>query len=474
MRLLPPCFFVDDGLSTSESRIQADVANAELEFSFTDFDTSTGSLVAASQTYGTTFWRHQAFNCDSGSDRSLYAFGAGVGTADTVACDILPGTDIATATESVSFVNNTGGRILLSEMRLWDAAQGSATIGTNYNLRVDNAAAGLDLQLRLEDGFASSTAADSHSPAENYTVTGGRFVGFKSPFRSFAADVCPGFEDATDPFKCVYDGLAGGGETTATVNIPFDVTEVLIKAWGGGGGTGANTGGGGGHAEGRFSAVGADAVSGNSLLITAAGPGQTGSGSGGGGGASAVRFSASSTTTLLIAGGGGGVGNDGSSVGGAGGGSSGQDGSGSSPNGTGGNQTTGGTGSGGGSNGGNANLTTGANGGDGATTAGLTAAGGTGFGDGGDGFGNDTGGGGGGYAGGGGGGFGGSGGAAGGGSGYFDPTNLTSGETNTGSGSTPGDSGDSDRGTAGNGAPSAATAGNPGRVVICWSSPCLP
>ena len=467
-------FFVEDSLSSSESRIRADVANAELEFSFVDFDTSTGSIVASSQTYGTTFWRHQAFNCDTGSDRSLYAFGSLVGSADTVACDILPGTDISNATETVSFVNNTGGRILLSEMRLWDAAQGSAAIGSNYNLRVDNAATGLDLQLRLEDAFASSTAADAHTPAENYTVTSGRFVGFKSAFRSFAEDVCPGNEDATDPFKCVYDGVGTGAATTATVDIPLDITEVLIKTWGGGGGAGANTGGGGGHAEGRFSAVGADTVSGNSLLITAAGPGQGSAGSGGGGGASAVRFSATSTTTLLIAGGGGGIGNHVSNVGGAGGGSSGQDGSGIMPNGNGGDQTNGGSGAGGGSAGGNANLTTGADGGDGAVTGGVTAAGGVGFGDGGDGFGSDTGGGGGGYAGGGGGGFGSSGGAAGGGSGYFDPTNLTGGVTDTGSGATPGDSADTDRGTAGNGSSSSGVAGNPGRVVICWSSACLP
>lgn len=49
----------------------------------------------------------------------------------------------------------------------------------------------------------------------------------------------------------------------------------------------------------------------------------------------------------------------------------------------------------------------------------------------------------------------------------FDPINLTFGETNSGAGSFPGDSGDMDRGTAGNGAPSAVTAGNPGRFVIC-------
>lgn len=435
-----------------------------------------GTNLTANRDFRTGMWSHVAFTCESGVNRTFVVNGSTVGSADTNACDAVD------TTWSSQFVENSSGeRILLSEIRQWSNRQDASTTGTNYNVRVLNTSSDLRLQLRLDDGqdggagtFPTDTVAnDSETPVENFNITNGRFVSYRSPFGSAAEDVCPGFEDATDPYKCVYDGAAGGGSTTATVNIPLDITEVLIKAWGGGGGAGAGSAGGGGHAEGRFSAVGADNVSGNSLLVTAAGPGQGNIASGGGGGASAVRFSASSTTTLLIAGGGGGVGNRADNVGGAGGGTSGQDGSGSSPNGTGGNQTTGGTGSGGGSNGGNANLTTGANGGDGSTTGGVTAAGGTGFGDGGDGFGNDTGGGGGGYAGGGGGGFGAQGGAGGGGSGYFDPTNLTSGVTNAGSGATPGDSGDSDRGTAGNGATSVG-AGNPGRVVICWSSSCLP
>ncbi|MBT7451733.1 MAG: hypothetical protein HN793_12945, partial [Rhodospirillaceae bacterium] len=71
-------FSVDDNITNSQSLIRADVVNSEFEYSFNDDMMTTGSIVASSQTYGTTFWRHSAFNCDTGVDRSLYAFGSAV------------------------------------------------------------------------------------------------------------------------------------------------------------------------------------------------------------------------------------------------------------------------------------------------------------------------------------------------------------------------------------------------------------
>lgn len=489
-------FAVEDSLSSSESIIRADVINSEFEFSFVDFDTSTGSKVATSQTYGTTFWRHQSFNCNSGSDRSLYAFGALVGAADIVACDILPGTDIATATETVSIVNNTGGRILLSELRLWDAAQGSSAIANNFNSRVSSTSGGLDLQLGLEDGFASSTAADSHAPAENYTVTSGRFVGFKSPFKSLAADVCPGNEDATDPFKCVWDGGAAGTETSDTITLPLDITEVLIKVWGAGGGGAQNqngngkVGGGGGYSTGRLSAVGGNSIIGQDLIISAGGSGQTGTEtnqSAGGGGGSAVEFDNGATTLIAVAGGGGGGGGNraNSTIGYGGGGSTGEvrNGGTTPPVGTcdptSGTQVAGGTGGCGGSAGGSVEPANGGAG-EGSPGTGFGGNGGTGYGNGAKaGPRNGTqggGGGGGGYRGGGGGGkndntlnnVGGGGGGSG-----FISTNLTSSSTLTAASSVPANNADTDRGTAATGG-AVNAAGSPGRVVICWSAACLP
>ncbi len=500
-------FSVDDGVSSSESLIQADVVNSEFEFSFVDFDTSTGSKVATSQTYGTTFWRHQSFNCNSGSDRSLYAFGSLTGTADTVACDILPGTDIATATETVAIVNNTGGRILLSEMRLWDAARGSSNIASSFNARVANDSTGLDLQLRLdEDNFASATATDSHTPAENYAITSGRFVGFKSPFKSLAADICPGNEDtsvASDPFKCVWDGT-GSAETSDTINLPLDITEVQIKVWGAGGsggrqnaGTGVDgkAGGGGGYVSGRLSTVSAASISGHDLIISAAGAGQVGTNDnapGGGGGGSAVEFDNGSTTLIAVAGGGGGGGSarTNSTIGYGGGGTTGEVRNGGTTPAVGpcdplsGTQAGGGTGGACGGSAGQGVTAGGANGGDGEAADGTGGPAGNGYGNGGRGglraATTGGGGGGGGYTGGGGGGkdvncgtapcnnVGGGGGGSG-----FLGSDLTSTSQNTGNGATPGNSGDTDRGTAATGGAIGA-AGSPGRVVICWSAACLP
>jgi len=170
------------------------------------------------------------------------------------------------------------------------------------------------MQYRFDDAFGSSSAADSETTAstENLTtVSNSAFVGFRSPFPTPASSVCSGNQDATDPFKCVWDG-SGNSQTTDTITLPLDVREVLIKVWGaGGGGSVTTSGGGGGYATARVREISEVAISGRNLLISAAGAGGAGAGpnSGGGGGGSAVRFDDGTTVSVLtIAGGGGGGG----------------------------------------------------------------------------------------------------------------------------------------------------------------------
>jgi len=509
-------FDVDDSLSSLSSVLQADVANSELDVTFTDdMAASAGSLVATSQTYGTTFWVHSAFDCATGTALSLYSFGTSV-ASDTGTCDIIPGTVGGTLTASM--VNNTGGRILLSEMRLWDASQTSASITAGFNGRVANDSTGLDLQLHLVDGFASSTAADDNAPAENYTVTNGRFVGFKSPFKTLASDICPGNEDTStppDPFKCVWDGV-GAAQTTDTITLPLDVSDVRIKVWGAGGGghignNDGKVGGGGGFSDGRLTTVSGTSIVTHDLTITAGGAGVFGTdnSSGGGGAGSAVQFDNNGTITLIsVAGGGGGGGSqrDNSTAGYAGGGTTGEVRNGGTTPAQGlcdafsGTQAGGGAVSAAGADcgtsgnfdataGGNVDLLNGGDGGRAETQniGGSGGAGGVGYGDGGEGgdrAGVENGGGGGGYTGGGGGskdnntGGNNNVGGGGGGSGFQTVDGgFTSVSFETGSSDTPGGNGDADRGSAATGGeafPNAGASGSPGRVVICWSAACLP
>lgn len=507
-------FRFDDNVSSSRSLIQADVANSEFEYSFIDLDTSTGDLVASSQTYGTTFWRHQTFNCDSGVDRRLYAFGVALGSVDTTTCDILPGATAA-GTETVSIINNTGGRIVLSEMRVWEAAQTTAVITNNFNARVANNSTGLYSQLRLEDGFASATAVDANTPAGNYTVTNGRFVGFKAPFKTLAEDVCPGNVDPDDEFKCVWDGV-GAAQTTDTITLPLDVTDVRIKVWGAGGGGGhignndGKVGGGGGFSDGRLTMVGGTSIVTHDLNITAGGSGVFGvdNSSGGGGAGSAVQFDNNGTVTLIsVAGGGGGGGSqrDDSTAGYAGGGTTGEVRNGGTTPAQGICDAFSGTQAGGGgvaalgvncgtagandaTVGGNVDLLNGGDGGRAETQniGGTGGAGGTGYGNGGEGGDRaaveNGGGGGGGYTGGGGGtkndNTSNDVGGGGGGSGFQTVDGgFTSVAFETGSSETPGGNADTDRGSAATGGeafPNAGASGSPGRVVICWSTACLP
>ncbi len=296
--------------------------------------------------------------------------------------------------------------------------------------------------------------------------------------------------------------------------VPTWVDTITVKMWGAGGGGaggGDNSAGGAGGGSGYTTAV-LTVTPGETLSVLvggAGGPGQStgtadnGSG-GGGGGYSAIKRS---TNFLMFAGGGGGggSGSDASETGGAGGaggGVGGVDGSrgnnascasGIGDNGDAASSTAGGGGSGcstgtdgtagSGNNGGlggwggaagNASGTPGTNGG---------AAGGS------TGTGTDSnpggGGGGGGYLGGGGGEAGVSEGAGGGGggSGFATSTNASATSTTAGSGTTPGNSGDSDRstycstagngGTAGNGDDGAQTAGVNGCVIISWRVPVI-
>jgi len=316
-------------------------------------------------------------------------------------------------------------------------------------------------------------------------------------------------------------GGVGAGTTNATTyntaqsttyNVPAGVNYITIKMWGGGGsggngsgssGTGG-AGGGGGFAKAVISVTPGE----NLTVIVGSGGADRGTSSsagGNGGGFSAVLRSG---TYLVQAGGGGGGGgalgnssNDGG-PGGAGGGASGANGTVGENSGSGGGfgggttltgtPSDGGAAGTGGTAGASGAANAGGNGGgsDAATCNDAMEAGDTGgnsgFGAGGAG-GNDTssctngGGGGGGRFGGGGGGSinngNRGGGGGGGGSSYINPTGLVAGTSveTTGSGTTPGNSGDSDRGGLGDGgtggtSTSGGNAGDNGIVVISYST----
>ena len=252
---------------------------------------------------------------------------------------------------------------------------------------------------------------------------------------------------------------------------PSTTFTAYVKCWGAGGGAGhgalniITSGGGGGYVAGYVTFN-----SGTSYQFLVGCAGTCGGAiryGGGGGGGTGLRLTTGSIP-IMIAGGGGGSGwTTGTMQGGAGGGG-GLDGGGGTNGGGGGTQS----GAGGGSQGINgfpSPTEWGANGSGGNGGAGYTGSAGSGtaagYGSGGsggyDGSASGGGGGGGGYFGGGGGGkaF-----AGGGGSGYYD-TNYCSSVTGTsGSGRTPGNSSDTERGTAGEGAYGLYTpaSGNPG------------
>ena len=289
-------------------------------------------------------------------------------------------------------------------------------------------------------------------------------------------------------------------EGSTSFTVPDGVTSITVKAWGGGGG-------GGGGGTGDVGAAGAGAgftqatisvTPGETLDMYIGGGGGGGEGSnaeaaggGGGGGYSDVRRSG--TELVLAAGGGGGGGGDDTAgqpgnAGGVGGGTSGTDAvdEGSTIGGNGGTPSSGGAGgANAGTNGGSLTGGNGGIGGSGTACGTGECSGGNGGTNGGGTGGNGTtyrgggGGGGGGYYGGGGGGGSNNGaeGACGGGGGSsFATSTATGASTASGSGTNPGNAGDSDRGTAGVGGASGGTssngsAGNAGRIVILYDVP---
>jgi hypothetical protein len=223
--------------------------------------------------------------------------------------------------------------------------------------------------------------------------------------------------------------LASAGTWTLTPASTFAVT---TKEWGAGGGGGQfSTNGAGGYAGGSVTLT-----SGVSYTLTvgstAGAPGGGAAGTGHGGGYSVLRTTSGTMTLIAGGGGGGGFGGDG----GAGGGTTGQMGTAFDPRHPG-TPGQGGTSSSGGS------------GGDGSGGSGSSLQGGAGGSTGGS---YPGGGGGGGYFGGGGGGYpGGSGaGGGGGGSSFADPSTVSGATLTVGNYTTPGNSADSERGTAGN------------------------
>ncbi len=478
----------DSGVqSTSQLEVVADDAASEnstfqarptSQFTYSDTLTGGSTLQETGLTFTADQWNHFAFTCSSGASRDLVINGSSVEN-DSGTCNIL-GDGTASASDTITLTGGDGNtRVMLSELRVWSTFRSVANVTSSYLSRVSNTATNLYMQYRLDDAFGSTTAADSETATstENLTtLTNSTFVGYYSPFRSAASDVCPGNEDTTDPFKCIWDG-SGTSETTATVTLPLDIREVQVKVWGAGGGGGASTsGGGGGYASARFTEIAETSISGRDLLVTAAGAGQgvAGANGGGGGAGSAVRFDDGTVTLLAIGGGGGGGAGTATSAtnGAAGGGSTAESALGSC-GGAGGSQSSGGAAGCDGSAG-DAPSSTGATGGGGGG-GGSGGNGGTGFGAGGGGASAGGAGGGGGYSGGGGGGQdgGANAGGGGGGAGFLRASDLTNTALTAGSGTTPGNDGDADRGTAGTGG-STTSDGNPGRVVICWSSACLP
>jgi len=250
-----------------------------------------------------------------------------------------------------------------------------------------------------------------------------------------------------------------------TVNIPAGVRTVEVKAWGaGGGGNGSGyvSGGGGGYSTGRLTVTPQATYHG-----MVGGGGNFSSEGTGGGGLSGLFTSASLTqgAALIIAGGGGGGGRpdhsgNGSPGGGAGGGTNGQNGNqaivGGFTGGQGGTQNAGGAGSGGtsgtvmqGGSTGNGNVAGGVGGG-GDGSSGNWGGGGGGGGYFGGGAGQST--------------SSGTGTPGGGGSGFLHGSVLN-GSMQTGNSNVPGNSGDPERGSAGNGANS-SSAGSSGLVII--------
>lgn len=267
--------------------------------------------------------------------------------------------------------------------------------------------------------------------------------------------------------------LNTSGEWTITPNATLTVT---AKFWGAGGGRAATfanggVGGGGGYATGNITLssgqayklrVGGGGASNRTGGYNGGGTGGGGSGqAGGGGGATGIYITSAGVlaNSYLIAGGGGGGGwNDfgTNGEGGAGGGSSGTAGGNGSAAGSGGGagtQVGGGTGGTGNfQNGGAGTALTGGNGGDRGNSGATGGGGGGGYYGGGGGAGQQS--------------INSGGGGGGGGSGYFNSSFVTSATLTAGSGTTPGNSADAVRGTAGDGAATVTTAGVDGRAYL--------
>lgn len=303
-----------------------------------------------------------------------------------------------------------------------------------------------------------------------------------------------------------YKKYAAGSydSSTDSFTIPSGVTSVTIKTWGAGGGGGdsggsgyGGAGGGGGYAKAVISVS-----TGDQFLVTVGSGGAGGSGNGlagDGGGYSSVTLKSPSTLLVQAGAGGGGGGTRSNATGGAGGagggsnGVAGSNGSGTTPGGGGARGTTSAGGAGGsagtgGTAGASGAAGQGGNGGGSASnncSSAVTGRGGAG-GSGGGGLGgtdtsscSDGAGGGGGRYGGGGGGSSNSttrgGGGGGGGSDYIIASGSSKVET-AGSGTTPGNDADPERGTAGEGglgtnSSGNTTSGTDGGVVISYTIP---
>ena len=378
---------------------------------------------------------------------------------------------------SLTFI--VGGSFITDDTYYW-------TINNGTTVDADFSAVSGSFSITTNTGSFSITAtADATTEgAQTFTVsvrrggTGGTIVATSSTITINDTSITPlvtispafgGVTSFTPTAGAILASTSCGGYSF-TPNTTFTA---LVKCWGGGGGgsinQGANIrsrGGGGGYYD-AFVVFEAGITY---TLSVGCGGGASGSGrtAGAGGGGTAVLRNPGSIYMLGAGGGGGGgVSDTGGAQAGAGGGDNGETGSGGSgrSGGGGGSQSAAGAGGVGVRRTGSAGS--GRNGGPGAGSG--ATGGGAGTGNGGNGGFNSSdnggGGGGGGYFGGGGGGGDAGGDAGGGGSGSANLTYVYNQYGFTGSGSTPGESSNPDRGTAGQGGTN-NTAGTAGRIYI--------
>ncbi len=250
--------------------------------------TSTGSVTVgySNLSLSQNGWTHIAYDCDAGTTTlELFINGSSVGSNSSTTCSFEE-----TSPSPEELYGITGVQTQFSEARLWSPAINSSGISNRYQYRQDSVTGTPRYVYDMVGGFGTTTDACSGSACTGASATVAEFVGAPSPFNTQANVACPGNEHTSNSYACVFT-------SDDTLNLPLDIPQVRVKAWGGSGGGGTSVGGG---ASGTATAAAAGAGGGTS--------GGAGLGACGGGGDG-------------YAGGGGGGHDSGTNVGGGGGGS---------------------------------------------------------------------------------------------------------------------------------------------------------